>query len=196
MTAPHIDSPHTSFVPWCELQAHVEPGFRIQWASDPWMDAQAHALRRQVFCDEQALFRGDDLDEIDRREPSVRNLVALSCLAGQADEVVGTVRIHRAALGTWWGSRLAVRRAWRQHRGLGSQLVRLAVCSAHALDCDEFLAHVQAQNVPLFERLGWAVLEEREIHGAPHALMRADLERYPPCTTPHAGFVLAGGLPS
>jgi len=181
---------------WCELDYQPEPEFRIQWASDPWMDRQAYALRRQVFCEEQALFTGDDRDDIDRHEPTTRNLVALSCLAGQADELVGTVRIHRAAPGIWWGSRLAVHRDWRQHRRLGSSLIRLAVCSAHALDCDDFLAHVQAQNVPLFERLNWQVLETKTLHGHPHALMRADLAHYPPCATPYAGFVLTGGRPS
>jgi len=182
--------------PWCELAHRPEPEFRIQWASDPWMDRQAYALRRQVFCQEQALFDGDDRDAIDRDEPTTRNLVALSCLAGQADELVGTVRIHRAAAGIWWGSRLAVHADWRQHRRLGSSLIRLAVCSAHALGCEDFLAHVQAQNVPLFERLNWRVLETKSLHGHPHALMRADLAHYPPCTTPYAGFVLTGGRPS
>lgn len=180
--------------PWCELSSDYRPqAFRIQWASLPWMEAQAHALRRQVFCREQGLFDGDDLDEIDAGAPSVRSLVALSCLAGEADEVVGTVRIHEAAPGLWWGSRLAVTREWRQHGRLGSTLIRLAVSSAHALGCGEFLAHVQAQNVPLFQRLNWQLLDEKLLHGRPHALMRADLAHYPPCATPYAGFVLRMG---
>jgi putative N-acetyltransferase (TIGR04045 family) len=180
--------------PWCELDPSYAPQeFRIQWASDPWMDREAHALRRRVFCEEQGLFGHDDLDGIDRDEPSTRSLVALTCLAGEADEVVGTVRIHQAAPGVWWGSRLAVRADWRQHKRLGSSLIRLAVSSAHALGCKEFLAHVQAQNVPLFERLNWTSLETRELHGRPHALMRASLAHYPPCTTPYAGFVLTQG---
>lgn len=183
--------------PWCELTGLYEPQeFRIQWASDPWMNRQALALRRQVFCREQGLFGHDDLDDVDRGEPSTRSLVALSCLAGQADEVIGTVRIHQAAPGTWWGSRLAVRADWRQHRRLGSGLIRLAVCSAHALGCNEFLAHVQAQNVPLFQRLQWQVLDELVLHGRVHALMRADLGHYPPCSTPYAGFVLTRELSS
>jgi putative N-acetyltransferase (TIGR04045 family) len=154
------------------------------------MDREALALRRQVFCEEQALFTHDDLDEVDRHEPSTRSLVALTCLAGEADEVIGTVRIHQAAPGVWWGSRLAVRVDWRQHKRLGSNLIRLAISSAHALGCEEFLAQVQAQNVPLFERLHWQVLETLELHGKPHALMRASLAHYPPCTTPYAGLVL------
>jgi len=180
--------------PWCDLSSTYRPqAFRVQWASVPWMNRQAHALRRQVFCLEQGLFDGDDQDDIDRDAPSVRSLVALSCLAGEPDEVLGTVRIHEALPGTWWGSRLAVRRDWRQHGKLGSSLIRLAVCSAHAQGCSEFLAHVQAQNVPLFKRMHWQVLDEMVLHGRVHALMRADLEHYPPCRTPYAGFVLTQG---
>ncbi len=190
-TALHADAAPPS---WCELPLLHQPSqFRVQWASDAWMQREALALRRQVFCGEQGLFDGDDLDTIDRNEPSARSLVALSCLAGQADAVLGTVRIHQAAPGLWWGSRLAVARPWRQHRQLGSTLIRLAVCSAHALGCGSFLAHVQAQNVPLFQRLHWQVRDEMLLHGRMHALMEADLDHYPPCRAPYAGFVLAAG---
>ncbi len=164
--------------------------YRVQWASGPWMQQQALAIRRQVFCEEQGLFDADDVDDIDRNNPTTRLLVAMSCLCGQPDEVLGTVRIHEAAPGLWWGSRLAVRRAWRKHAQLGTGLIRLAVSSAHAQGCTEFLAHVQAQNVPLFQRLHWELLDEMVLHGRPHALMRADLEHYPPCHAPEAGYVL------
>jgi putative N-acetyltransferase (TIGR04045 family) len=178
--------------PWCELPMDFRPQeFRIQWASGPWMNAQAYALRREVFCVEQGLFDGDDRDAIDTDNASTRLLVALSCWGGQPDEVLGTVRIHQAAPGLWWGSRLAVRRDWRLHGRLGSTLIRLAVSSAHALGCREFLAHVQAQNVPLFRRLHWQVRDEMVLHGRVHALMQADLTHYPPCDSPYAGFVLA-----
>lgn len=186
----------TSPAPWCELPLGYAPQeFRIQWASGPWMQAGALALRRRVFCDEQGLFAGDDRDTIDTDHPSMRLLVALACIAGQPDEVVGTVRIHEAEPGVWWGSRLAVAPEARQQGRLGSTLIRLAVSSAHALGCHEFLAHVQAQNVPLFRRLRWQALGERALQGRMHALMRADLAHYPPCATPYAGFVLASGAP-
>ncbi len=179
--------------PWCELNQHHQPSeFRVQWASNGWMQQQAHALRRQVFCGEQGLFGGDDRDALDS-EPGTRTLVAMSCVAGDADEVLGTVRIHRAAPGVWWGSRLAVQRAWRSHRKLGSTLIQLAVTSANALGCDTFLAHVQAQNVPLFQRLHWQVRDEMLLHGRMHALMQANLAHYPPCHAPYAGFVIATG---
>jgi putative N-acetyltransferase (TIGR04045 family) len=186
-------------IPWCELATDYQPrAFRVQWASDGWMRREAAALRRQVFCTEQGLFggqEGDDRDAIDA-DPSLHTLVALSVLAGEADQMVGTVRIHEASPGLWWGSRLAVRRAFRQSSALGTELIRLAVSSAHALGCREFLAHVQAQNVPLFERLHWQVLDEMVLHGRMHALMRADLAHYSPCDTPYAGFVVSPRRPS
>lgn len=189
----HIAHAQTA-APFCDLPLGFRsPAFRIQWAHGPWMHRQALAVRRQVFCQEQGLFGGDDVDTIDADDPSCRLLVALSSWGGQPDEVVGTVRIHEAAPGLWWGSRLAVRPDWRRHGQLGSALIRLAVRSAHARGCREFLAHVQAQNVVLFRRLRWHLLEEKLLHGRPHALMRADLAHYPPCDTPYEGFVVAEG---
>lgn len=169
----------------------ADHAFRIQWASLPWMQREALALRRQVFCEEQRVFDRDDQDAIDM-QPGTRTLVACSTLAGLPDEVVGTVRIHEESPGTWWGSRLAVAVPWRRHALLGTGLIRLAVSSAHARGCRDFLAHVQMQNVPLFERLHWRQDGGADLHGLPHALMRADLRQYPPCHTPEAGFVLAG----
>jgi putative N-acetyltransferase (TIGR04045 family) len=179
---------------FCELPQRFAPAeFRICWADGPWMQREAQALRHQVFCVEQGLFggaAGSDTDEIDRHGTQVHTLAALSCQAGQYDELVGTVRIHEAAPGLWWGSRLAISRRWRGQAQLGSALIRLAVSSAHALGCREFLAHVQAQNVPLFERLHWHAHDRMDLHGRPHALMGATLAHYPPCHTPYTGFVL------
>jgi putative N-acetyltransferase (TIGR04045 family) len=171
----------STFVP-CE--------FRVKWAATDWERRRAMALRRAVFCVEQGIFPGDDRDDIDDR---AQLLVALSCIGGDFDEVVGTVRIHEAQPGRWWGSRLAVHAAFRHHGRIGATLIRLAVASAHARGCNLFLAHVQSQNVPLFERLHWELLEMRELHGRPHGWMRASLAHYPPCATPYAGFVLTQG---
>jgi putative N-acetyltransferase (TIGR04045 family) len=160
--------------------------FRVSWASAEWQRRQAHALRRAVFCIEQGLFVGDDRDAIDA---CAQLLVAQACVGGMPDEVVGTVRIHQAAPGLWWGSRLAVHAAFRHHGRIGATLIRLAVCSAHARGATRFLAHVQAQNVPLFQRLHWRALGAETLHGRPHERMQADLAHYPPCHDPWAGFV-------
>ncbi len=172
---------------YCDLPAAFTPcEFRIKWADGGWEIAQARRLRHAVFCREQGLFEGDDLDAIDVH---AQPLVALSCLAGMADQVVGTVRIHAADGGIWWGSRLAVDAAHRHVGRIGTGLIRLAVCSAHARGAHVFLAHVQAQNRALFEKLHWTALRPETLHGRAHVLMQADLAMYPPCHDPLTGFV-------
>ncbi len=174
---PRLHDLATDYVP-CE--------YRIKWAESAWEHREAHALRRAVFCREQGLFGEDDRDAIDGR---AQLLVALSCVGGAPDDVVGTVRIHEDAPRLWWGSRLAVAAAYRSFGRIGATLIRLAVSSAQMRGCDTFLAHVQSQNVPLFERLHWRLVDTLELHGRPHALMQADLAHYPPCATPYCGFV-------
>ncbi len=171
----------------CDLPPGFAPvDFRVKWADSDWERAEARRLRRAVFCIEQGVFVGDDTDAVDAH---AQTLVAVSQIGGMADGVVGTVRLHRDAdADAWWGSRLAVHAAFRQHGRLGATLIRLAVSSAHALGCERFLAHVQWQNLPLFEQLHWRLVREETLHGRPHALMQADLAHYPPCADPHRGF--------
>ncbi|MFB2552456.1 MSMEG_0567/Sll0786 family nitrogen starvation N-acetyltransferase [Ensifer soli] len=160
--------------------------FQVKFATSRWEVEEAHALRRAVFCAEQAIFAGDDRDAIDDHAIPI---VALSMLGVAADRVVGTVRIHEAAPGLWWGSRLAVDADFRKVGALGATLIRLAVSSAHAMGCHTFFAHVQMQNGALFRRLHWDVVETVEIHGRQHLKMKADLAHYPPCVTPDVGLV-------
>ena len=181
---------------YCDLPQAFSPcEFRIKWADSGWEIHHARRLRRAVFCDEQGVFAGNDLDAIDGQ---AQPLVAMSCVGGLADAVVGTVRIHaaqagrhdqEAASGVWWGSRLAVDAAYRHVGRIGATLIRLAVCSAHARGAQVFLAHVQAQNQALFEKMHWRTLRPETLHGRPHLLMQADLAMYPPCHDPLTGFV-------
>jgi putative N-acetyltransferase (TIGR04045 family) len=176
---------------WCELSnAFLPAEFRVKQATSEWERSAAYRLRRDVFCEEQGIFSGDDRDEIDGH---ARLLVAIAYVAGMPDEVVGTVRIHHERdRGLWWGSRLAVHCAYRRHGSLGAGLIRLAVGSANAIGCHTFLAHVQRQNVPLFRRLHWDSLEEQTLRGRPHNLMRADLAAYPPLHDTERGFAAQG----
>ena len=166
--------------------AFLPAAYRIKFATETWERREAAALRQQVFCTEQGVFRGQDRDAID---DIAITLVAISSLAVAVDEVVGTVRIHEANPGLWWGSRLAVAAGYRGIGALGASLIRLAVCSAHGRGCTQFLAHVQSQNLLLFRRLHWHSIEETELHGRPHHLMEADLAYYPPITNPEVGFL-------
>jgi putative N-acetyltransferase (TIGR04045 family) len=171
------------FEPVCPF---VASAFSIKYATEAWERQGAAALRRQVFCAEQGLFEGDDRDAIDAVATPI---VALSSFTVASDAVVGTVRIHESEPGTWWGSRLAVAADHRRVGALGAALIRLAVSSAHARGCTIFLAHVQSQNMLLFQRLHWHVVETVELHDRPHVRMQADLAFYPPFATPEAGFL-------
>lgn len=160
--------------------------YRVKFATEAWERREAAALRRKVFCDEQKIFAGDDRDRID--EVAIP-IVAISSFAIAPQEVVGTVRIHEVEPELWWGSRLAVAATYRKISALGTSLIRLAVSSAHARGCRRFFAHVQAQNAPLFRRLGWTTIEEIEVHGRAHHLMEANLDLYPPIMDAETGFV-------
>jgi putative N-acetyltransferase (TIGR04045 family) len=160
--------------------------FRVKFAASRWEREGALALRRAVFCREQRLFDGDDRDGVDDYAISI---VALSMIGVAADKVVGSVRLHEETPGVWWGSRLAVDAEFRRVGAIGATLIRLAVGSAHAMGAHTFLAHVQAQNGPLFAQMHWETLEQLELHGRPHLKMRADLAAYPPCRAPEVGYV-------
>jgi putative N-acetyltransferase (TIGR04045 family) len=160
--------------------------YRVKLATEEWERREAAALRRSVFCDEQRIFVGDDHDAID---DIAILIVALSSFAIVPQEVVGTVRIHEAESGIWWGSRLAVAPNYRRIGALGPSLIRLAVSTAHARGCGQFFAHVQSQNAPLFQRLHWTTIKEIVIHGRPHHFMQANLAHYPPIADGKTGFV-------
>ncbi len=163
----------------------VASDFQVKFAVEAWEQKSALALRRQVFCDEQKIFADDDRDAID---DSAINLVAIASLGIAYDDVVGTVRIHEAEPGIWWGSRLAVAPAYRRMAAIGTSLIRLAVSSAHARGCRRFHAHVQSQNALLFQRLHWTTHAIVSLHGRPHHAMEADLAFYPPIHDPAVGF--------
>jgi putative N-acetyltransferase (TIGR04045 family) len=170
----------------CEV-ANVVDSVCVKIATTEREREEARRLRRDVFCREQGIFKEDDLDSQDRM---ALPLVAVCSIAGQADEVIGTVRIHMAQPGVWHGSRLAVAPYARNTASVGSGLIRLAVGIAHAHGCDTFLAHVQSQNVPLFTRLHWRSIEQVTLHGRPHHLMQADLGHYPPVFDGEVGLQL------
>lgn len=163
--------------------------YTVKWVTLPWEREQAYELRRRIFCEEQAIFEHDDLDEIDR---SAQLLVAIGNIGGWHEQVVGTVRIHEEQPGVWYGSRLAVDSRFRRQGQLGATLIKLAVSSAHACGCQQFLATVQPQNENLFRRLHWQTFDEELIHGRLHKVMEADLAHYPPCHSPDSGFVIRG----
>jgi putative N-acetyltransferase (TIGR04045 family) len=163
------------------VSGYRSSGIVTQVATEPWQVAAYHQLRRSVFVHEQGLFQETDADVVDG---NALPIIALSSSHGMLDQVVGTVRIFRKPedpAGTWYGGRLAVDACYRRHGQIGESLIRAAVCTAHALGCTVFLATVQPGVVRYFERHHFAVRGEQVVCGLPHALMQADLSRYPKC---------------
>lgn len=169
-----------------DVSAFISPEFLIRSAIEVWEMAGAAGLRQQVFVREQGIFAHHDRDQIDQ---IALPLVAISTLAADPAEVVGTVRIHEASPGVWWGSRLAVAEPYRRVGRLGAELIRLAVGTANGRGCTEFHAHVQMQNVPLFRRLHWHLVEEVTLHSVPHAHMLASLPHYPAIADAATGWM-------
>ncbi len=165
----------------------VSGEYRIKHVTADWERQGCLTLRRAVFCDEQAIFEADDHDGLDA---AALPIAAIACVAGMPEQVVGTVRIHQAEPGLWWGSRLAVHRDYRGAAWLGTQLIQHAVGTAHARGCTRFLAQVQVQNLRLFERLHWRSLQAIRVQGRPHVLMQADLAHYPPRVEDELRFVV------
>lgn len=163
----------------------VSPEFIIRAATENWEFQGVARLRHAVFVDEQRIFKLHDRDEVD---DVAIPLAAITTMAAEPAEVVGTVRIHQPSPGTWWGSRLAVDCNYRRVGKLGAELIRLAVCSANGMGCVQFNAHVQHQNVPLFRRLHWDCIAPVDLHGVPHMHMRAALDHYPAILSPETGW--------
>ncbi|MDZ7695532.1 MAG: MSMEG_0568 family radical SAM protein [Deltaproteobacteria bacterium] len=130
----------------------------------------AFAIRETVFVQEQQLFETSDRDAHDQK--------SIHLVAKQGHEVIGTVRVFPAGDGNghWIGGRLAVKKGLRSS-GAGELLVKHAVSCVKDQGCTRFTAHIQAENVPFFEQLGWRGIEPVAPHfGRPHQLMAADLE--------------------
>lgn len=164
--------------------------YRIKLAAQQWEKREALALRRAVFCSELHIFVDSDLDDVDRR---AQMLVVVAHIAGLPDRVVGTIRIHEAQPRTWWVSRLAVDPAFRGRAGLGSALLRSATATAVTRGCDELFAHARRQRRRLFERAGWTWIEDETVYGAPHCLMRADIDAVAPSEPPEWGWAVRSG---
>ncbi len=161
------------------VRAYRSRGIVTQVATEAWQVQGYHDLRRRVFVEEQGLFQASDEDRADQ---VALPIVAMSVAHGMLDQVVGTVRIFQPTQTsgqTWFGGRLAVDPLYRRNGMVGESLIRAAVCTAHALGCNEFLATVQAPVVRYFQRHHFKVLQPTTVCGVAHALMQADLGFYP-----------------
>jgi putative N-acetyltransferase (TIGR04045 family) len=155
------------------VPALVGPHFMVEPADDP---AGYHALRRQVFVDEQRLFGLTDRDD---RDDDPRTVVLLARSA--RGDLLGGVRVGPAQdgpdIGWWQGGRLVVDPAARGTLGIGPALVRAACAYAESAGALRFDATVQARNEPMFRRLGWQPVRHVTLAKRPHTLMRWPIRR-------------------
>lgn len=154
-----------------------------------------YQTRRDIFCKEQGIFQDSDYDDNDYCSIPI---IAINHYCGAPDDVVGVVRIYEEKEGEWFGGRLGVVKDYRSFSkfvcpnlfnqkevsalykmSIAAGLIYRAVSLANYIGCTKFSAHVQEQNVKLFKRLHWNVMEEINIYGVKHFLMEADLEAYP-----------------
>jgi hypothetical protein len=167
----------------------------FDFAGEFWEVESYYKLRKEIFCNEQKIFEGTDLDSIDQK---AMHIISTAECMGMKDEVVGVVRIYEEGPTVWWGSRLGVHPEYRSLKNLqsnhlfnnnievhpfamsvGAGLIFKAVTSAKTMGCSRFYANVQYQNVNFFERLHWKSLRQEMIYGYLHHVMEADLSFYP-----------------
>jgi hypothetical protein len=103
-----------------EFKPYFANKYLIKFVTQDWERKQMLDLRQAVFCAEQGIFAGDDLDNIDKIATPI---VAIACVASLPDHVVGTVRIHEEKPGVWWvgleiGGRSGLPQARQSRRGL------------------------------------------------------------------------------
>ena len=120
---------------------------------------ESFALRKEVFVEEQKLFKRTDRDRHDNQ--------AIHIVALYNNKTVGTVRVHRDKADIWYGSRLAVLKKFRGKAG--KILVEKAVEVVKENGAKKFMAHIQKRNVPLFKRLKWSPVGQIiTYHHEPH----------------------------
>ena len=136
----------------------------VRWAGGEGDVEAALAVREQVFCCEQGVPRGE---EIDGRDGEALHVVAVEPSAGR---VVGTLRLlidgPTAKVG-----RVAVERDWRR-RGIASRMLELALADASRRGCREARLAAQLQASELYARAGFEVESDTfDEAGMPHVWM-------------------------
>jgi predicted GNAT family N-acyltransferase len=131
--------------------------------------ADAHAVRRAVFVEEQGVPAELELDGLDER---ASQFVAYD----SGERPVGTARLRTPKEGQGKPERVAVRDSHRGE-GLGERLMAAVEAAAREQGCDRLVLHAQTTVEAFYEQLGYetasGVFEEA---GIPHVRMEKELE--------------------
>lgn len=131
--------------------------------------ADAHAVRRAVFIDEQGVSEAEEMDE---KDPEAVHVVAYD------DELpVGTARLREPEPGIAKIERVAVRESHRE-AGLGRELMYAVEDLARLDGMDEAVVHAQIRVEEFYEKLGYETVGDTfDEAGIPHVEMRKGLVR-------------------
>jgi predicted GNAT family N-acyltransferase len=131
--------------------------------------ADAHAVRRAVFVEEQGVPAELELDGLDER---ASQFVAYD----SGGRPVGTARLRTPKAKQGKPERVAVRDSHRGE-GLGERLMAAVEAAAREQGCDRLVLHAQTTVEAFYEQLGYetasGVFEEA---GIPHVRMEKELE--------------------
>jgi len=142
--------------------------------------ADAHAVRRAVFVEEQGVPESLEMDGLDDR---ASQFVAYRVPeADDSDEdpdspgrPIGTARLRVSREGKGKPERVAVREAHRGN-GLGRALMEAVEAAAVELDCSVLELHAQTAVEEFYADLGYeTVSDEFEEAGIPHVRMRKEV---------------------
>jgi predicted GNAT family N-acyltransferase len=129
--------------------------------------ADAHAVRRAVFIEEQGVDPDVEMDDADDE--------AAHIVAYEGDNPIGTARIRFPEPDVAKPERVAMRAAARG-RGLGRRLMDRLETIAHERDCERLVLHAQVPVEAFYEACGYErtsdVFEEADI---PHVEMAKPL---------------------
>ncbi|MFB6082860.1 MAG: GNAT family N-acetyltransferase [Halorientalis sp.] len=143
------------------------PDARIEVVADDDGLADAFAVRRDVFVDEQGV---DEAVEIDGRDDD-----AVHVIAYDGERAVGTARLRTVGDETGKVERVAVRRE-RRGEGLGRELMDAVEDLARERGLNLLVLHAQTTVEGFYRDLGYeTVSDEFEEAGIPHVEMRKRL---------------------
>lgn len=143
--------------------------FDIRWLDEGARLADAHAVRRAVFIDEQGV---SEKIEMDDKDPEARHVVAYS-----DGMPVGTGRLREPEPSVAKIERVAVRESSRGE-GLGRALMYELEDIARADGMDEAVLHAQTSVEEFYEKLGYRTVSDTfDEAGIRHVEMRKGLVR-------------------
>jgi predicted GNAT family N-acyltransferase len=132
--------------------------------------ADAHAVRRAVFIEEQNVSESKEMDDKDSEADHV------VVYDQNGDRPAGTARLRTPERGVGKAERVAVLPEYRG-QGLGTQLMTLLEQEASRKGCSRMVLHAQSEVQEFYERLGYTVTSEEFLEaGIAHVEMRKALE--------------------